>query len=89
MCFPINNLKLRHISVTTKIVKKVISNLVLSKVPGPDYIPVVFRKNCEPEMPYALAELLNKCLKVSCSPYFLKLSSVAPIFKNIGGTVYN
>ena len=43
-------------------VKKVISNLDLSNVPGSDCIPVVFLKNCEPELFYVLAELFNKCL---------------------------
>ena len=46
-------------------VKKVISNLDLSKVSGPDCIAVVFLKNCEPEVSYVLAELFKKCLKVS------------------------
>ena len=46
-------------------VKKVISNLDLSKVSGTDCIPVVFLKNCEPEVSYVLAELFKKCLKVS------------------------
>ena len=67
-------------------VKKVISNLDL---PGLDCIPVVFLKNCEPEVSYVLAELFSKCLKLSCSPYCLKISSVVSIFKNIGGTVYS
>ena len=61
-CFPITNLKLYHFSVTSKMV---ISNLDLSKVTGPDCIPVVFLKNCEPEVSYVLAELFKKCLKVS------------------------
>ena len=88
-CFSITNLKLHHIFATPKKVKKVISNFGLSKVPGPDCIPVVFLKNYEPEVSWVLAELFNKCLKVSCSPYFLKVSSVVPIFKTIGGTVYS
>ena len=70
-------------------VKKVISSLGLSKVPGPDCIPVVFLNNYEPEVSYVLAELFNKCLKESCSPYCLKVSSAVPIFKTIGGTVYS
>ena len=41
-------------------------------------------KNCESELSYALAELFNKCLKESCSPYCSKVSSVVLIFKNIG-----
>ena len=51
------NLKLYNISVTPKMVKKVISNLHLSKAPGLDCIPVVVFKNCEPELSYVLAEL--------------------------------
>ena len=39
------NLKLYNISVTPKMVKKVILNLDLSKTSGPDYIPVVVLKN--------------------------------------------
>ena len=39
------NLKLHNISVTPKMVKKVIMNLDLPKVPGPDCIPVVVLKN--------------------------------------------
>ena len=46
----INNLNLRNISVTPKMVKKVIMNLDLSKVSGPGCIPVVVLKNCEPEL---------------------------------------
>ena len=40
------NLRLHNISVTLKIVKKVIMNLDLSKASGPDYIPKVVLKNC-------------------------------------------
>ena len=58
-----NNLKLDNISVTPKMVKKVIMNLDLSKASGPDCIPVVVLKNCEPELSYILVELFNKCLK--------------------------
>ena len=56
------NLKLHNISVTPKMVKKVIMNLDLSKASGPDCIPVVVLKNCEPEFSYVLAEIFNKCL---------------------------
>ena len=41
-------------------------------------------KNCEPELSYILAELFSKCLKESCSPDCSEVSSVVPIFKNIG-----
>ena len=47
-------------------VKKVITNLDLSKASGPDCIPVVVLKNCEPELSYILAKLFNKCLNEFC-----------------------
>ena len=78
------NLKLHNISVTPKMVKKVIMNLNLSKASGPDCIPVVVLKNCEPELSYILAELFNKCLKESCFPDCWKVSSVVLVFKNVG-----
>ena len=78
------NLKLHNISVTPKMVKKVIMNLDLSKASGPDCIPVVVLKNCEPELSYILAELFNKCLKESCFPDCWKVSSVVPVFNNVG-----
>ena len=62
------NLKMHNIAVTPKMVRKVVMNLDLSKASGPDCIPVVVRKNCEPELSYILAELFNKCLKESCFP---------------------
>ena len=65
-------------------VKKVITNLDLSNVSGPHYIPVVVIKNCEPELSYILAELLNMCLKESCFLDSWKVSSVVPVFKNVG-----
>ena len=78
------NVKLHNISVTPKMVKNVITNLDLSKPSGPDCIPVVVLKNWEPELSYILAELFNKCLKESCFPDCWKVSSVVPVFKNLG-----
>ena len=78
------NLKLHNISVTPKMVRKVVMNLDLSKASGPDCIPVVVLKNCEPELSYILAELFNMCLKESCFPDCWKVSSVVPVFKNVG-----
>ena len=78
------NLKLHNISVTPKIVRKVVTNLDLSKASGPDCIPVVVLKNCEPELSYVLAELFNKCLKESYFPDCWNVSSVVPVFKNVG-----
>ena len=67
--FPLRtNLKLHNISITPKMVKKVIINLDSSKASGPDCIPVVVLKNCEPEISYILAKLLHNCLKESCFP---------------------
>ena len=83
------NLKLHNISVSPKMVKKVIMNLDLSKASASDCIPVVVLKNCEPELSYLLAELFSKCLKESCFPNCWKVSSVVPVFKNVGGTVYS
>ena len=65
-------------------VKKVITNLDSSKASGSDCIPVVALKNCEPELSYILAKLFNKCLKESCFPDCWKVSSVVPVFKNVG-----
>ena len=59
------NLKLNNNSLTPKLVKKVIMSLDMSKASGSDCIPVVFLKNCEPELSYILAELFNNCLKFS------------------------
>ena len=61
------NLKL-HISITPKVVQKIIANLHSSKAFGPDCIPVVLLKNCELELSYILAELFNMCLNESCFP---------------------
>ena len=77
------NLKL-HISVSPKIIKKVIMILDLSKTSGPDCIPVVVLKNCEPELSYILAKPFNKSLKESCFPDCWKVSSMFLVFKNVG-----
>ena len=78
------NLKLHNISVTPKMVRKVIMNLDLSKASGTDCIPVVVLKKCKPELFYILAELASKCLKESCFPDCWKVSSVVCVFKNVG-----
>ena len=59
-------------------------NLDLSKASGPDCIPVMVLKNCEPEFSFILAELFNKYLKESCFPDCWKVSLVVPVFKNVG-----
>ena len=53
------NLKLHNISVTPKMIKKVITNLDSSKASGLECIPVVLLKNCEPEISYIVNELFN------------------------------
>ena len=78
------NLKLHNISVTPKMIRKVVMNLDLSKASGPNCIPVAVLKNCEPELSYILAELFNKCLKESCFLNCWKVSSVVPVSKNVG-----
>ena len=65
-------------------VTKVIMNFDWPKVSGPDCIPVVVLRNCEPELSYILAELFNKPLKESCFPDCWKFSSMVPVFKNVG-----
>ena len=65
-------------------VKKVITNLDLSKTSGSHFIPAVVPKNSEPELSYILGELFNKCLKESCFPECWKVSWVFPVFKNVG-----
>ena len=78
-----SNLKLHNISVTPKMVRKVM-NFDLSKASGPECIPVVILKNCEPKLSYILAELFKKCLQESCFPECWRVSSVVPVFKNVG-----
>ena len=78
------NLKLHNISITSKMVKKVITNLDSSKVSGPDRMPLVVLKTYEPELSYILAELINMCLKESYFPDCSKVSLVVPGFKNVG-----
>ena len=78
------NLKLHNISITPKMVKKVITNLDSSKASGPDCIPVVVLKNCEFKLSYILTKLFNKCQKESCFPDCWKVSLVVLVFKNVG-----
>ena len=77
-------LNLRLLFVTPKMLKKVITSHDSSKTSGDNYIPVVGLENCEPELSYILAELFNKSLKEYCFPNLWKISSVVPVFKNVG-----
>ena len=65
-------------------VKKVKTKLGSSKASGPDGIPVAVLKNCEPKLSYILAELFNMCLKEFSFLDCWKISSVVPVFKNVG-----
>ena len=65
-------------------VEKVITNLDSSKPSGPDCVLVVVLKNCEPELSSILAELFNMCLEKSCFRNCWRVSSVVPVFKNVG-----
>ena len=78
------NLKLHNVSVTSKIIKKVIVNLDSSMTSGADCISMVNLKNCESARSYILPELFNMYLKESCFSDCWKVSSVIPVFKNVG-----
>ena len=77
------NLKLHNIFVTSSN-NIFVTNLHLLKASGSDCIPVVVLKNYELELSYILAELFNKCLKEFCFPDCWKVSSMVPVFKNVG-----
>ena len=67
------NLRLYNISVTPRLVKKVIPNLHLSKTSGPDWIPkVVLKNSLHSSGSYILTELFSICLKESRAPDCLK-----------------
>ena len=73
------NLKQCNVSVTPKMVEKVITSLYSSKGSGPDCISVVVLKNSEPELSYILAELFNMCVKESCFQDCGRVSLVVPV----------
>ena len=65
-------------------VKKVITNLDLSKASGPSLILVVGLKKChQPALSNTPAKLFSKCLKESCFPDCWKVLLVAPVFNNV------
>ena len=76
-------------TVTPKMVRKVIMNLDLSKASGPDCIPVVALKNCEPELSYTLAKLVNKCLSDSEEVLFSNCWKVSLVVSKCWGKVYS
>ena len=65
-------------------VNRVRTNLDSSKASDLDCVPVVVLKNFEPDVSHVLAELFNMFLKESCFPGCWKVSSVVPVFKNVG-----
>ena len=77
------NLKLHTISITPKMVRKVIMNLDLSRASRPGFIPMVVLKNCELQLSYILAEFFNKFLKESCLPDCREVSLMVSVFKNV------
>ena len=80
------NPKLHNIPVMPRLDRKVITGLDLWKTSGPYCISVVVLKNCEFELSYILAELMNLFLKESCFPDCSKTSYVVPVFKNVNVT---
>ena len=58
-------------------------NLDFAKASGPDCIPAMVLKNCEPELSYILVELFSKCLKESYFPDCWTVLSVVLLFKNV------
>ena len=64
--------------------KKVITKCDLSKAAGPGCFLFVVLKNCKPKVSYLLAKVFNICLKESCFPDCWKVSSVFPVFRNVG-----
>ena len=76
------NEKLHIISVTHKMVQKVIKNLDSSKGYDTNCIPVMLLKNCQLALSYILAELFQ-CVWICFSDCW-EVSSVLPVFKNVG-----
>ena len=65
-------------------VKKVLTNLSLSKASSPDCILVLVLRNCQRELSYILAEFFNMCLIGFCFLDCSKISLVVLVFKNVG-----
>ena len=78
------NLKLHNTYVTSSLVKKVMTNLDLSKASALDCILGVVLKKCQPELSYILTESTNmypkKIYFQDCWPH----PSVVTVFKNVG-----
>ena len=83
------NLKLHNISITPKMIKKVIRNLDSSNMSSPCCFPVEILKNCEPELSHILAKLFNICLKEFSLPDCWKVSLVCPCIKKCWRKIYS
>ena len=81
----LTNLKMLNVPVTTKLVKKALTNLDLSKVSATECIPVL--RKCEPKT-YIVSLFFNICLKESFFPDCWKFSFVVPVLNAVGGEVY-
>ena len=69
-------------------VKKVVMDLDSSKASGPDCIPVVVLKNCEPELSYILGKLFSERVLFSrfvgrshWSAQYLRMLRKGPLLK--------
>ena len=74
---------MHNIPVTLKLAKKVIPDLQRSNG-SLVVIPVVVLRECEPEHSYTLTELFNMYLKEFCFPDCSEVSSIVPVFNNVG-----
>ena len=77
------DITLSNVVITPKMVKKAICILDSSKTSGPDGIPVIVLKNCEPELSFIQTDLFNLCLKELSFPDCWKFLSVVLVFKNV------
>ena len=76
------NLKLHNISITPKMVKKVIMDLDSSKASGPDCIPVVVLKNCVSSVVPVFKDVGERSTAKNYCPVSL-LSVVSKVFEKL------
>ena len=76
------NLKLHNISITPKMVKKVIMDLDSSKASGPDCIPVVVLKNCVSSVVPVFKDVGERSTAKNYRPVSL-LSVVSKVFEKL------
>jgi len=79
-----SNTFLDDVVITPDNVTEKIATLDSSSASGPDRIPVLFLKQCSPELSDIFSRLFTKCLSESCFPSCWKSASVVPVFKNSG-----